>query len=109
MLILIAKFKTKPEFRTQMIELAKDAITPSNNEEGCMIYEFLQDPFDPDSFTFYEKWRSREDLELHFEEPHFKEFAEKEWGEQYSTIYFKPIPCPFVGDIKKRKRDLEMN
>jgi len=77
MLILIAKFKTKPEFRTQMIELAKDAITPSNNEEGCMIYEFLQDPFDPDSFTFYEKWRSREDLELHFEEPHFKEFAEK--------------------------------
>ena len=77
MLILIAKFKTKPECRKQMIELAKDAITPSNNEEGCMIYEFLQDPFDPDSFTFYEKWRSREDLELHFEEPHFKEFAEK--------------------------------
>ena len=77
MLILIAKFKTKPECRKQMTELAKDAITPSNNEEGCMIYEFLQDPFDPDSFTFYEKWRSREDLELHFEEPHFKEFAEK--------------------------------
>jgi len=76
MLILIAKFKTKPECREQMIALAKDAIGPSRSEEGCMIYDFLQDPLDPDSFTFYEKWRSREDLDLHFEEPHFKEFAE---------------------------------
>lgn len=77
MLILIAKFKTKPECREQMIELAKDAIDPSRSEEGCIIYDFLQDPFSLDSFTFYEKWRSREDLDLHFEEPHFKEFAQK--------------------------------
>jgi len=77
MLILIAKFKTKPECREQMIALAKEAIEPSLSEEGCIIYDFLQDPFSPDSFTFYEKWRSREDLDLHFEEPHFKEFAQK--------------------------------
>jgi len=77
MLILIAKFKTKPGCGEQLIELAKNAIGPSNNEEGCIIYEFLKDPFSSDSFTFYEKWRSREDLELHFEEPHFKEFAAK--------------------------------
>lgn len=77
MLILIAKFKAKPGCGEKLIELAKNAIGPSNNEKGCIIYEFLQDPFSEDSFTFYEKWRSREDLELHFEEPHFKEFAEK--------------------------------
>lgn len=77
MLILIAKFKTKPECREQMIELAKDAIGPSRAEEGCMIYDFLQDPFSSNSFTFFEKWRSREDLDLHFEEPHFKKFAGK--------------------------------
>jgi len=76
-LILIAKFKTKPECREQLIELAKDAIGPSRSEEGCLTYDFLQDPLDPDSFTFYEKWRSRYDLDLHFEEPHFKEFAQK--------------------------------
>ena len=77
MLILIAKFRTKSGCREQIIELAKDAIGPSRNEEGCIIYDFLQDPLDPYSFTFYEKWRSREDLDLHFEEPHFKEFAQK--------------------------------
>ena len=77
LLILIAKFNAKPGCRDQLIEIAKDAIGPSRAEEGCIIYDFLQDPFSKDSFTFYEKWRSREDLELHFEEPHFKEFAEK--------------------------------
>lgn len=77
MLILIAKFTTKPGCREDLIELAKNAIEPSRAEEGCIIYDFLEDPFSKDSFTFYEKWRSREDLDLHFDEPHFKEFAEK--------------------------------
>ncbi len=77
MLILIAKFKTKPECREQLIGLAKNAIGPSRAEEGCIIYDLLQNPLEPDSFTFYEKWRSRDDLDLHFEETHFKEFAEK--------------------------------
>jgi quinol monooxygenase YgiN len=74
MLIVIAKFRTKPECRQKMIEMSGGMLEPSRNEEGCIIYEFLQDPLDPDSFTFYEKWRSRDDLDLHFEMPHFKEF-----------------------------------
>jgi len=77
MLILVAKFKTKPGCIEEMIELAKNAIEPSRAEEGCIIYDFMQDPFSQDSFTFFEKWRSREDLDLHFEEPHFKKFAGK--------------------------------
>jgi len=74
MLILIAKFRTKPEHRKQMMEMSKGMLGPSRSEEGCIVYEFLQNPFDPDSFTFYEKWRSREDLDLHFGMSHFKEF-----------------------------------
>ena len=74
MLIVIAKFRTKPEKRQQMIDMAKGLLEPSRSEDGCIVYEFLQDPFDQDSFTFYERWRSREDLELHFEESHFKKF-----------------------------------
>lgn len=74
MLILIAKFRTKPGCRERMMEMSRGMLGPSRSEEGCIVYEFLQDPFDPDSFTFYEKWRSRHDLDLHFEEPHFKEF-----------------------------------
>jgi quinol monooxygenase YgiN len=76
MLILIAKFRTKPECRRKMIEMSAGMLEPSRSEEGCIVYEFLQDPLDPDSFTFYEKWRSRKDLDLHFEKPHFKDFEQ---------------------------------
>ncbi|MEW6145655.1 MAG: putative quinol monooxygenase [Thermodesulfobacteriota bacterium] len=77
MLILIAKFRTKPERRKEMTDMSRGMLGPSRSEDGCILYEFLQDPFDPDSFTFYEKWRSRRDLDLHFEMPHFKEFEKK--------------------------------
>ncbi len=77
MLILIAQFRTKPESRNQMIELSRGMIEPSNSEEGCISYEFLQNPYDPDSFTFLEKWRSQKDLDLHFEKSYFKDFSEK--------------------------------
>lgn len=77
MLIVIAKFRTKAECRERMMEMSKRMLAPSRSEEGCIVYEFLQDPFDQDSFTFYEKWRSRQDLDLHFEEPHFKDFEKR--------------------------------
>ena len=75
MLILTAKLRAKPGRAQDLINLAEQAIGPSRSEMGCITYELLQDPFDQESFTFFEKWRSREDLELHFKEPHFLEFA----------------------------------
>lgn len=75
MLILIAKFRTKSECREKLISMSKAMVEHSRSEDGCIVYDFLQDPFDPDSFTFYERWRSREDLDLHFEKSYFKEFA----------------------------------
>lgn len=75
MLILIAKFRTKPECRQQMIVMSQGMLGPSRSEGGCIVYEFLQDPFDPDSFTFYERWRTQKDLDLHFEKPYFEDFA----------------------------------
>lgn len=75
MLILIAKFKTKPEFRDEFINLSEGMLEASRSEDGCIHYELLQDPFSPDLFTFYEKWESRSDLDLHFEKHYFIEFT----------------------------------
>lgn len=77
MIVLIAEFKTLPDKRDQMIELSKPMVKLSNQEDGCISYEFLQNPFDPDSFKFVERWRSQKDLDLHFGKPYFKDFTEK--------------------------------
>ena len=77
MLILLAKFNIKPQKIDQMLELAKGMIEPSNNEEGCISYEFYQAPFNSNTCIFVERWRSKEDLDLHFEMPYFKDFDSK--------------------------------
>ena len=74
MLILIVKLRTKSDKREEMVQLASSMLEPSRSEEGCISYDFFQSPFDKDSFVFVEKWKSREDLNLHFEFEHFKDF-----------------------------------
>lgn len=77
MIVLIAEFKTKPDTRDDMIEISKPMVMLSNKEDGCISYEFMQNPFDPDSFKFVERWRSQQDLDLHFEKPYFKDFTQR--------------------------------
>ncbi len=75
MLILIAKFKAKPEYREEFINLSEGMLEPSRSEDGCIHYELLQNPFNQNLFTFYEKWKSQEDLQEHFQKHHFQEFV----------------------------------
>ena len=77
MLILLAKFNVATQNGEKMLDLAQGMIGPSNSEEGCISYEFYQDPFNRNSFIFVERWRSKKDLDLHFEMPYFKDFDTK--------------------------------
>ena len=77
MLILIAKFKTETRHRDSMLDLAKGMLKPSNEEDGCISYEFFQSPFEKNYFVFVERWESRKALELHFKTQHFEDFDSK--------------------------------
>ena len=75
MIIVIAKLRAKAGHAGDFVRLGEHIVKGTVQEEGCITFEMLQDPTDPESFTYYEKWRSRDDLELHFKEPHFLEFG----------------------------------
>lgn len=77
MIVLIAEFKTKPDCRDKMIEISEPMAKLSNQEKGCISYEFMQNPYEPDSFKFVERWRSQPDLDEHFEKSYFKNFTKK--------------------------------
>ena len=85
MLILIAKIKCRPEMIDEFISVSEGMLEPSRSEEGCIHYELLQDPFNKNLFTFYEKWRSMEDLEEHFQMHYYLE-------------YIKTVPSMTEGD-----------
>lgn len=45
-------------------------IEPTRAEDGCIVYELLQNDADPTDFTFVEEWTDRASLEAHLASPH---------------------------------------
>ena len=52
-------------------------VAPTREEEGCLDYVVHQSGDDPDVWFLYENWRSPEDMEAHFDTPHFTAFSER--------------------------------
>lgn len=90
-IVVAVKFKIKPEFRAEFLELATAAISPSRAEEGTISYNFYEDPNDPNSFIYFEEWKSREALYEHLEQDYTKRlltrFPEMLDGESDPKVY----------------------
>lgn len=52
----------------------------SQVEEGCILFEFLQNVTTPSSFTFIEEWDSQEHFDAHLNADHLKEARSKMAG-----------------------------
>jgi quinol monooxygenase YgiN len=75
MLVLSGTFTAKRGSEAKLVELAAALLPQSREESGCLRYDFLQDALAPSRFVFFEVWKSREDLEQHFQKPYFRVFA----------------------------------
>jgi quinol monooxygenase YgiN len=69
---VIARLKAKPGAEERLEELLKSLIEPTRAEAGCINYDLHRDLEDSSTFYFYENWRSREDLDAHFQTPHLE-------------------------------------
>lgn len=77
MVIVIAKFMAKPGKKAQMVAAAQDLIAATRQEEGCISYSLLEDPYAENSLTFIEEWADKAALERHFTMPHIATWREK--------------------------------
>lgn len=48
-------------------------IEPTRKEDGCLVYELLQNQKDSTDFTFVEEWESQELLDAHLASAHIAE------------------------------------
>lgn len=69
-LTLIARLKAKPEYPDALGADLLGLIIPTLKEEGALHYALHRDNDDPCVWILYETWRSRVDLEAHFEQPY---------------------------------------
>ncbi|AXX86990.1 putative quinol monooxygenase [Malaciobacter marinus] len=74
-IIVIAKIKIKPEFEKEVFnELTKLHKQTHANDSGCIKYDLHKDIEEENTYTFIETWESKEDLKIHENKSHFKEF-----------------------------------
>ena len=47
-------------------------VEPSRAEAGCLFFDLLRNPNDPDEIVFYEAYRTRADFDAHLATPHVR-------------------------------------
>lgn len=66
--------KVDPVWREGLLALIEPLVAATNREDGCISYEFFEDPFRPGRFRVFEEWSSHEALTSHFETSHMAAF-----------------------------------
>lgn len=90
--IITSRISIKPDSIEAFIKLAENIIAETKKEKGCLEYYFLQDPFNPTGFFFYEKYKDQESQIFHSGQDYLKDFKKQR----------EPmLQCPHVLNIYK--------
>jgi quinol monooxygenase YgiN len=71
-LTLIARLTARSETSEELGNGLRQLIAPTLSEEGAIGYVLHRDNDDANVWFLYETWRSRADLDAHFEQPYTK-------------------------------------
>lgn len=63
-----------PEWRTHFLEVLLENARHAREEEGCKLFHVTEAHDRPNNFVFYEVFTSRQALDGHREQPHFKRY-----------------------------------
>jgi quinol monooxygenase YgiN len=83
--IVIAPIQVKKGFKDRFVEeIVADARGSTTNEPGCLRFDVVQDPNDPDRVWLYEVYRDEAAFQAHTQTPHFIRWrdATKDWIEE---------------------------
>lgn len=75
--IIITSFiSIQPDCISAFLKIAKEVIEATRNEPSCIEYRFLQDPFCPEIFFFYEVYKNKEAQLFHSGQDYLKNIQE---------------------------------
>ena len=71
MIHILAQFSVKEDKVPEFIELCKELVKESRQEEGCISYNLQQNREKDNHFVFVEHWKSEKAIEIHNATKHF--------------------------------------
>ena len=69
---VVARITAKPDKVSEVRSILLGLVAPTRAEEGCVVYELLQNRADPTDFTFVEEWASDATFERHHTTEHIR-------------------------------------
>ena len=76
MIIVHGNIPLKPDSREEALKLARVMATETQNEEGCISYDFYVGLSDPNTLLLFQEWESMDALMGHFQTQHMKSFLD---------------------------------
>jgi len=70
MVIVIARFRPKPDRLDEFLALLEDVQAASREDDGCLAYGYHREIVDDMAFVAVEEWRDVAALEAHLRQPH---------------------------------------
>jgi quinol monooxygenase YgiN len=70
MVIVIARFRPRPDRREELVALLTAVQAASRTDDGCLNYGYYSEVVDGLSFVAVEEWRDQAALEEHLRTPH---------------------------------------
>jgi len=83
--VVVSRIKTKPGQREVAIEALREEIEASHNEPGVLKFTLHEDPEDLSNLLVVEVYRSVDDIETHYQQPHFTKLLGR-MGELFDGI-----------------------
>ncbi|MBE9044545.1 antibiotic biosynthesis monooxygenase [Pleurocapsales cyanobacterium LEGE 10410] len=89
--VLVGRYKIKPEKRSRFLELTQAALEPTRSEPENISYIVYEQVGIFNSFIYFEEWQSRAALAEHLQQPYITpllaEFPELVDGETNVKVY----------------------
>ena len=69
---VVARITAKADKVNEVRAILLGLVAPTRAEEGCVVYELLQNRMDPTDFTFVEEWSGDATFERHHMTEHIR-------------------------------------
>jgi len=80
MIVIAGQVQLDPANRDAAIAAAREMMSETRKEKGCISYTFSADLEDPGRFRIFEEWQDDAALAAHFKSPHMASFQKAVGG-----------------------------
>lgn len=100
MIVIAGRVVIDPARREDAVTAAREVMTETRREPGCISYTFSADLQDDATFHLFEEWESAEALGRHFATPHMGRFQAAMAGLGVQEMKVQRYEVSSVGPIR---------